>query len=288
MDLGALVEDFVLKKKLSLPKESIKAILTDLVAWTKPSVEGAGIARTEKGDFTLLSPKYGEPYHSLSAGAVGECLEKFLLPSRLLQKAEKQKRVSLLDVGFGLGYNVAVAIKKIRDVNPRAEIEILSLEKELPQEVPPLPGEYRAIHERLWNRLPEFEDGGVSFKLLLGDARERIREVEGFFDAVFHDAFSPYRNSEMWSLEFLSHLKRLMGGESIWVSYTSALPVRKALRMLGFKLSSTRSVGRKRGGTKACLVGEDGIGQVESSKLETSPYALPFLDPTLKEEGIQI
>ena len=289
MELEILLENFMLKSGLSLPEKSIKAILTEIRTWIKPSVEGRGIIRTEKGDFTLLNPKYGEPYHSISAGAVGECLEKFLMPSGLLQRAERQKKISLLDVGFGLGYNVAVAIKKVRDINPKVEIEILSLEKELPEEVPPLPEEYEVIRKKLWNRLPQFEEDGISFKLLLGDARERIREVKNFSaHAVFHDAFSPYRNPELWSLEFLSHIKRLMGKDGVWVSYTSALSVRKALKMLGFKLSSTESVGRKRGGTKAYLVGEDNMDEVESLKLERSPYAIPFLDPTLKEEGIQI
>ena len=53
--------------------------------------------------------------------------------------------------------------------------------------------------------------------------------------------------------------------DGVWVSYTSSLPVRKALKELGFSLSTTKSVGRKRGGTKAYFGGMVGKEEKEDS-----------------------
>ena len=289
VDLKDLLEERIRQKVVALPQENIRQIILELKAWLKPSVEEKGIVQTQSGDYTLVHPLYGEPYHSLSAGAIRECIEKFLEPSGLLEKAENLKKVRILDIGFGLGYNIAVAIKKLRDINPSLEIEILSFEKELPQSVPPLPEEFAKFHRLLWDNLPEFERDGIRFRLYLGDARQSILEISEFSaDAVFHDGFSPYRNPELWTLDFLSQIKRLISQEGTWVSYTSSLPVRKALKELGFGICTTKSVGRKRGGTKACFSCKDNLSDEERKKLSTSPYALPFLDPTLKGEPLDI
>ncbi len=266
-----------------------EAVLKELLSWLEPSVGSFGLLPTSDGSITLVHPQYGEPYHSISAGAIQECLEKFLHPSDLLKKAERLKRVCILDIGFGLGYNISIAVKRLKDINPKLEVCILSFEKELPSQVPDLPEGYRHYHRLFWDNLPKFEREGISFKLLLGDARKSIKEVLHFqAHAVFHDAFSPYRNPELWTKDFLKEVKRLMHPEGVWVSYTSSLAVRSALRELGFKLASTRSVGRKRGGTKAYLLGEDQLSHQEKEKLLRSPYAIPMLDPTLEAEPLDI
>ncbi len=289
MSIEALLRRRIGDTETNLSEESIRSILNEINAWLKPSVSGGGVVQTQAGDYTLIHLFYREPYHSISAGAVRECLEKFLEPSGLLEKAEKFKKVRILDIGFGLGYNIAVAIKKLRDINPFLEIEILSFEKELPQSVPPLPEEFAKFHKLLWDNLPEFERDGIRFRLYLGDARQSILEISEFSaDAVFHDGFSPYRNPELWTFDFLSQIKRLISQEGTWVSYTSSLPVRKALKELGFGICTTKGVGRKRGGTKACLLCEDSLSEEERIKLSTSPYALPFLDPTLRGEPLDI
>ncbi len=289
MDLRTLLEQYIISRGIELSEKSLRAVFLDLKAWLSPSVQARGIVQTQAGDYTLVHPAYGEPYHSVSAGSVKECLEKFLLPSGLPYKAKHLEEINLLDIGFGLGYNVAVAIKKLKEINPHIQLRVISFEKELPEIVPPLPEEFRYFHNLIWDNLPEFEKEGISFKLYLGDARENILEVSEFFaHAVFHDGFSPYRNPELWSLEFLAQVKRLMSPEGVWVSYTSSLPVRKALRELGFRLSSTESIGRKRGGTKACFLCEESLPEKERKKLDTSPYAIPFLDTDLNRCPLEI
>ncbi len=289
MKVERVIKVYLTREGIDIPEERLSSIVLELKSWLKPSLEGSGIIKTQEGDFTLMHSHYGEPYHSLSAGAIRECLEKFFNPSGLLEKVQSLKRINILDIGFGLGYNVAVAIKKLKEINPLIEIEIISLEKEVPAQIPPMPKEFRSIHKNILEKLPSFEEDGVSFKLYLGDARESIKKIKDFeAHAVFHDGFSPYRNPELWSLQFLAQVRRLMVADGVWVSYTSSLPVRKALKELGFSLFSTEGVGRKRGGTGACFGCEERLKKDEKRKLCLSPYAIPFLDPEMKSEPLDI
>ena len=265
-------------------------VLRDITRWTARKREGDRLVKTEDGSYTLWSGEFGEPYHSITAGAVREALEKFVLPSRIVEKAALRGRVRILDVGFGLGYNVAVALYKIREAAPKAQVEVISLEKDLSRDIPILPEPYGRFHELIIELLPEGEREGVSVRVLLGDARKRVRSLIGFdADAVFHDPFSPYKNPEMWSLEFLEMIERSMDPEGYWVSYTSSLPVRRALMDLGFRVGSSKPVGRKRGGTVATLTGQlNTLGPSEKKRLVTSPFSVPFRDPGLERDPLEI
>ncbi|WP_448588112.1 tRNA (5-methylaminomethyl-2-thiouridine)(34)-methyltransferase MnmD [Thermocrinis sp.] len=284
--------DQPLEKELEEALQGIderEQVLKVLERWSKPSVKGKGLVRTKDGSFTLISERYGEPYHSLTAGAITECLEKFIEPSELLKKAQGAKVISVVDVGFGLGYNLTVLLKKLRDLSKGVYVRIISFEKELPEEPPAPPEEYRAFWSLLWENLPKFEKEGIHFELLLGDARREVQKSKDFqADAILHDAFSPYKNPELWSLEFLKELVKLLKPDGVWVSYTSSLAVRKALRILGLRLQSTVAVGRRSSGTRAGFLMEENLPEKELSRLENSPYAIPFLDPNLERKPLHI
>ena len=106
MKVERVIKVYLTREGIDIPEERLSSIVLELKSWLKPSLEGSGIIKTQEGDFTLMHSHYGEPYHSLYAGAIRECLEKFLNPSGLLEKAQNLKRISILDIGFGLGYNV--------------------------------------------------------------------------------------------------------------------------------------------------------------------------------------
>jgi len=251
--------------------------------------------KTADGSFTLYHPYFGESYHSVSAGAIEESLKKFLLPSNLFWKAKRQDEIYLLEVGFGLGYNLTVTAVKLKEVNPNLKIHYFGLEYRIVPligelELPPPYGEfYKKLRENiLRKKKTSFEVEHVSVNILLGDARERVKELRNLnFDAIYHDAFSPKRNAELWTLEFLSLLRGIMKEDAFWVSYSTALPVRRALWELGFKIFNTKPVGRKSPGTAATLKGTPAsdnvypLSEKEVKKILTSPKAVPYRDPCL-------
>jgi tRNA U34 5-methylaminomethyl-2-thiouridine-forming methyltransferase MnmC len=84
-----------------------------------------------------------------------------------------------------------------------------------------------------------------SDRMLWGDARARLPELverlEGRCDLILLDAFSPRRCPELWTLEFLGRLARLLSPSGRLITYSSAAAVRRALLLAGLKLAAIRS-----------------------------------------------
>ena len=74
-----------------------------------------------------------------------------------------------------------------------------------------------------------------------------------FFDFLFLDAFSPDKNPELWTFEFIASLKRLLNPRGCLATYSSAYPFLGALHLNGFHIFESAPFGRKRGGTVASL-----------------------------------
>ncbi len=289
--LTRYLEEYLSRKGVKLSEEEYALLRREFLRFAcDPTAGGVRAVPTADGSLTLMHSTYMEPFHSQTAGAVREALEKFLKPSRLLEKARKKERLRILEVGFGIGVNVAVALTHILDLEMAPYVEVISLEKELLENVPLLPDPYRRIHEEILRNLPYYETERFSVRVVLGDARKKIREVTDFkADAVFHDAFSPYKNPELWTYDFLKLIKERMEEEGYWVSYSSSLSVRKSLQLLGFKVGSSGSVGRRRRGTVASPGAPvPPLTEEEVRKLAFSPFAVPMRDPTLGKEPLEI
>lgn len=210
---------------------------------------------TEDGTPTLYSREYGEHYHNLS-GAFLESRERYVVPCRVVECA-RAGGVRILDVGFGLGFNVALAWAAVRAAAPAATLRILSLERS-----PIAPGVWRdlsaglvepEIREGIAELLErgEHESGAVSLKLGVGRAEDTIERVGERFDGVFLDPFSPDRNPELWTPRFLAAIRRRVDEGAILSTYSAAVRVRVALLRAGWRIGAGPRVGRKASGTLA-------------------------------------
>jgi tRNA U34 5-methylaminomethyl-2-thiouridine-forming methyltransferase MnmC len=89
-----------------------------------------------------------------------------------------------------------------------------------------------------------WQGGSSRAALLWGDARQRVgelleaRQLERGCDLVLLDAFSPQRCPELWSLEFLSLLARLLKPDGRLLTYCCAAAVRRSLQLAGLQLAS--------------------------------------------------
>jgi len=97
------------------------------------------------------------------------------------------------------------------------------------------------------------DPGRVSHgRMLWGDARGTLRQLlvegGGRFDLIWHDAFSPQRCPQLWTVEFLKELCSLLGPEGRWLSYCSAAAVREALRMVPLQLAALPAPAAAAGG----------------------------------------
>ncbi len=256
---------------------------------------------TADGTETFFNQEYKEAYHSTKAGAYTESLQKFILPCNIPELAKKGE-INILDIGFGLGYNVAIAIKEAKKANKDVKINIISIEKDknVFEKIKHLniPENLKDIYSFLLRgqfitqKIGNFEfftyfsqHENVSVTVLIGEGREVLKTLSKTglkFDAVFYDAFSPKVNTEMWTVDIFKVVKSLMREEAILATYSASLAVRKGLIEAGFKIGLVEPVGRKSYSTVATIKGKiPPLTEKEKKRLETSPYAIPYQDPDL-------
>ncbi|MBW2973068.1 hypothetical protein KY346_01605 [Candidatus Woesearchaeota archaeon] len=205
--------------------------------------------KTKDSSITLFNEKYQEHYHS-TKGAVEESFEKFVKPCRIAELA-KTGKICILDVCFGVGYNSAAAVEVALESNPDCEIEIVGLEND------------PKILDEMKNLDPIFKyygiikgnksDKRIKIKILLGDARETIKQVTEKVDAVFFDPFSPKVCPEFWTKEFFSDIKKVMKDSAILTTYSCARIVRDNMKAVGFKVEDGPILGRRGPATIAKL-----------------------------------
>jgi tRNA U34 5-methylaminomethyl-2-thiouridine-forming methyltransferase MnmC len=231
--------------------------------------------RTGDGSWTLEHPVHGETCHSRS-GAWLEARERYCVPCRLADLARERGAVRLLDVGTGLGLNLAAALEVTRAAG--AELEIVTLERSpevirtairLGLEEPSredVDGEESAELHRLVLRtlasalaspgrdvpLGEGEERG-RLRLVLGDARETLPalEPELEFDAVFLDPFSHRKEPELWQPGFLFAVAARLADRGWLSTYSAATRVRAGLSAAGLSVGLGPPVGKKAAGTVA-------------------------------------
>lgn len=243
---------------------------------------------TEDQSITFWNSTFKEHYHS-PAGARSEAEKKFLDPSGLSTALKAGRRMKLLDVCFGLGYNSLVSCEVAAD-SPDGFLEVTALEIDRR-----IVGEASRWLDSPSNRIDWrgllsclYREGRAdalhsTLQLIWGDARISLRKLPRHdYDCIYLDAFSTQRNAELWTLEFLSKLKDSLAEGGRLLTYCAALPVRSALLEAGFFVGETPAFGRNRGGTMAVLAEEDLLLPLPERDLylicKTS-RGIPYRDP---------
>lgn len=205
--------------------------------------------RTGDGSFTLHSEEYGQTFHSLH-GAAAESRHVFLAASGVAAALADRRAVRVLEVGFGTGLNCWLAADVA--VTAGAKLELVSLEKSLLTagtvrglefgsllNNPELLGTWLEFRAGLPDTVPpgELQVGlaaAVSLRVLVGEARSA--SLPGPFDAVWHDAFSPQANPELWEEPFLRQLFHSLRPGGVLVTYSVKGTVRRLLAEVGFQV----------------------------------------------------
>ncbi|MCU0821378.1 MAG: MnmC family methyltransferase [Spirochaetes bacterium] len=245
------------------------------------------IITTEDSTVSLYSEEYQQAMHSVS-GAYEEALLKHVLPGGLLDSHRPDMNV--LDIGSGIGYNMLALIYESRKRIPRPKVKIISLEKDFAYLSLMKKINFGDERDYIYKIIiMAFETGHAVYdncelELRRGDARQTICSIDDiFFDAVFHDPYSPARNPELWTVDFFLEVRRRTFPHGILTTYSSASQIRSALLEAGFKIGKGPSVGKKREGTLAsadgnipCMNGD------EIAALKDNIKSVPYRDCDLK------
>ncbi len=216
---------------------------------------------TADGSPTLYSEEYGELYHH-SSGAFLESRERYVVGCRVIERLRTAGQLEVLDIGFGLGFNVALAVEEFLRQVPGARLKVVSLEKDpisierwealsqtfSDRSVPPL---ITTLLAQGTAELRTSEGGVVSLQILVGEAENTIGGLEGGFGAVFLDPFSPGRNPELWTPKFLGAVRQSVEEGAILSTYSAATRVKVALLEAGWRIGAGPAVGGKSTGTLA-------------------------------------
>lgn len=250
--------------------------------WLEPVV-------TEDGSVTFCSADFREHFHA-AVGADTEARGKYVIAGEL-ENALSKSSLRLLDICFGLGWNTLASCELASRLK-KGRLEVVALEMNR-HVVRSAARQVKAPKDSLlnWNdiltqllRHSCAEGEYFSIRLLWGDARHQIQKVEGEFDRVYLDAFSPTRNPELWTLDFFQAIRSKMAKEGRLLTYCAALAVRGGLLRAGFDVGDTEAVGRTRGGTEARLEGEGVLHPLtpEEMGLLSGTRGLPYRDPDFR------
>ncbi|MBT4793489.1 MAG: hypothetical protein HON90_18090 [Halobacteriovoraceae bacterium] len=223
---------------------------------------------TEDGSVTLYSRLYHEACHSLS-GAINETIAHYVQGCELAKKATKIPHLCVLEIGFGVGVGFIQTKEELAKMNTKFTFISFEIDEELIHI-------FAKKHQILFKK----NDNVFSYKtnefklfIILGNARQTIKQIPQITDlpvhAIFQDAFSPKRNSILWTTQWFEDLKRLAHKNCIMSTYSASSSIRKSMISAGWKLYPGEQFGSKRSSTRARLTGSNDADIMD--KLTRSP-----------------
>ena len=198
---------------------------------------------------------HGEVMHP-SIGPWGEAqrlyVEQCELGRRLCEASEMP--LVIYDVGLGAGTNAVAALTCARGLGAARTrpLEVVSFEftlEPLRLALADAPGfpflqPFRAAVESLLAGR-NWSEGGLTWRLHLGDALEHLDAEQAPAELVFFDPFSPASNPLMWTPAALARVHARCRAEAILTTYSAATPTRVSLLLAGFYVGAGLSTGTK-------------------------------------------
>ena len=196
--------------------------------------------QTRDGSYTAYCERYKDYYHTL-VGALVQARKLFLEPGKLSDS------MNILDLGFGLGYNTAVALSKHKNLNIFAIENDISIVKAIKKLPPPaeLKAEFALLSE-IHKKVTVSDSKGNNVELLTGNALHLVPTLPtGFFDRIFFDPFSPERQPELWSREIFEEMFRILKKKGYMITTYCSRTVKSSMEKCGFSIRKFDGIGRK-------------------------------------------
>lgn len=174
---------------------------------------------------------------------------KHVIPA--LEFHKKKKKLKILDICFGLGYNTFSTInyvlenqldKELQIFSPELDLELIDSLKnfEFPQEFEKISYIIKELIET-----KKYKDEKIEIELYIGDAREYIKGLKDI-DIVYQDAFSSEVNSELWTVEYFTDIFSATNEEAVVTTYSIASNVRLSLYEAGFEIYENNPTGKRK------------------------------------------
>lgn len=243
--------------------------------------------RTADGSPTLVNASHGEACHN-RIGAWLESRERYAAACALRERATGGGAVRLLDVGTGLGLNLAAALEAVASAGGTLRAVTFELDEGVldaaarwcaeeaagggatgSTATDGAPGTDAADastgYRPWWGAVQEAlaaaraSGGEVALagrhrlRLALGDAREEVARLDAAerFDACFFDPFSAASDDVLWGTDFLLAVAARLAPGGVLSTYSERADARLAWTAAGLHVTEGDPLGAKRAGTIA-------------------------------------
>jgi tRNA U34 5-methylaminomethyl-2-thiouridine-forming methyltransferase MnmC len=201
------------------------------------------------GSHTVFSEQFGQFFHNPN-GAVAESWHIFFDQSDLRARLMAHEHVRILEIGFGTGLNLLLLCELMAQVGSRSEVLFQSVEA--------WPVSPDIVSQFNYSEFLSRFDGasrlvGIFEQLGSGPVdtefteQVRIRVHRGLFESmspvetgfqyVFHDAFSPGVNPELWTTEVFERIRSWCADSAWLTTYCAATRARNAMRDAGWSVN---------------------------------------------------
>ncbi|PAU94144.1 hypothetical protein CK503_07990 [Aliifodinibius salipaludis] len=225
---------------------------------SEPKKEQSKLVATRDGSHTLYSSQFDQHYHNPN-GAVAESKHVFFEQSQLLDDIQNSNPATILEVGFGTGLNLLLLMDYYLDFNSNSTVDFYSIEgfPISPQTAENLNYGQHLNHPELINHLAKIFNGlsnGMNKFSLTPNITLHL--FHGMFedfspdnlqaDYIFHDAFSPDVNPELWTGDTFKRLAGFSHDEAMLTTYCAASKAQGAMAWARWKVAKTQGALGKR------------------------------------------
>lgn len=213
------------------------------------------LVTTRGGHRAVRHTGHGEIMHPVGPWEEANRLyvDQLQLEHRLSLPNDEPLRI--LDVGLGAATNAVAVLTRARNLGAAKlrPIELVSLEIDLTPLKLALADPEGFPFLQPWKREVEillaegrWDSPGFSWRLYTGDAVKLVEELDGVFDLILFDPFSPEANPTMWTVDFLRSIHcRTPREGALLATYSAATPTRVSLLLAGFHVGHGMSTGTK-------------------------------------------
>ncbi|TYP94059.1 tRNA U34 5-methylaminomethyl-2-thiouridine-forming methyltransferase MnmC [Fodinibius salinus] len=213
---------------------------------------------TRDGSHTVYSKQFDQHFHNPN-GAVAESRYVFFKQNNLLDALAQHDHITILEVGFGTGLNLMLLMDYCQSQYPDTKVDYYSVEA---YPLNPITAQNLNYNNHLNN--PEiaqevisvFDDIQLGMNHFLMGEHIDFHLFNGFFadlsqegiqaNYIFHDAFSPDTNPNLWTGNVFEKLYNLSAGDVILSTYCAASKVQGAMAWAGWKIAKTQGALGKR------------------------------------------
>ncbi|AHH12770.1 TRNA (5-methylaminomethyl-2-thiouridylate)-methyltransferase [Borrelia hermsii YBT] len=212
---------------------------------------------------TIYSSKFGDIYYDSQYG-LEESIYVFIKGCDLDKELANLQSITIAELGFGTGLNFIALLKHLTENNLKTKINYYSIEKfPLKKEQIKKISQFfiKDIHyfKILLKKYPNTPmknikyqiTNNINLKILVGDAREKLKELPKYIDYWFLDGFSPNKNPKMWNKEIFTIISEKSKIGTKLSTFSAARIVKDGLKLANFNYSRIKGFNNKRHMLKA-------------------------------------